>query len=1647
MKGHLLAKWVRPLVAVLCAVAFSALPSLADVTIWVYGSGSTAPNLFFSGTASNTTSGSKMTSHTYGGNTWYYTVLEGVSSTTIHFATNSSNANQTNDISSVSGTNYFYYSGSNGRYVNLTDIKDYKSFVFVDKSGGDYWWNDANAITKVYAWGGTGSMSFPGEAVETSAVGKMNKDGNDIYVWKSNTVEDPANVILDRCDPSNPGNSWNKTSDLTYHKGGLYVPKADKGDTDCYQSLQIGNVSYPTSVPVATTYSATLYIYSTTAPTMSGVTFAQEANDNSDDTKDALFNWYKGTYSNTTWSGTISFTANGSTKTLTLGSGSGQIADGSTHYFNASNTETDANYNPFANNSFTIYVKGQTDPLLHAWVDCVNGTSHNITANNDLVWNQDATNDEKLTQTQVINGYTWYKITLTGYPAIKATAYKTGIGSAQLNSGSAISSDWYFGFTGHDTNNYDAATPPAAPVTTVVMLGGNGNWSTGTQMNTSDHNVFTLSNITFAETKYFRFKETGVTNLDLAPTTDGKKVVRGTAMPLSDDTQYNGNAYKLPAGTYSFSVNYSQKTVTVTGTPANVYLLTNAGGSWAYNTDQALTKSGTTFTISNVTLHTNDLFVLSTDVGSDWASSTILSGGRDAQAVTSGYADDCLESESGCFKIPSGGIWSISYNASTRKMTATRTGAIVYPDRYIHGDFGEGWVHNLNMTSKGDGTYTYERTLTANQTIYFFASDSDSDDWSALDGHRYAEGVNQTIYENRVTTCVPVSNGTYVFTAGVAGNYIFTYDGNNNTMVVEREKTHHAVRIYIYDRNGQADHLLLYAYRNMVEAHTKIGPAWPGVSFNNQNTEVINGQTWYYMDLDIEDDQFAVIPNLTTNGTTTWKTTDLVVSAFYDAWYIAVDTSQSSPDSNPSNDATYYVKNTEPTSPVPPHWYIKADWGDGNNWQGTEELTSVSATEFSITKHLNANQTAFMFIADVQMAADVWTQANRYAAAAGDTDIEIGSTYDVTRDVNGNYKFKAPANKQYTFIFNSSTMKFRVEETVGKAVIIHLEKTANVTNPQIWAWDKERLPDGTQTSVDRPSISEMMTDPGRYAFTYEGNNLFHLADYKSPEDGREWYTWEVDNNICEFVLTRNNTTLSTSNYGNSSDVTDIQWRRSGEIFITWDDQLGLVNHTRDYDTNAATEAPTAARMLEGHYYVYFINTQDWPQAYIHAWYTDSQGLNHPMLPVGNAKYPGQRMSEIVGYADGHEVYLFDFGFISNWENEPDGILFSIGDATGGLQSSDFVFSNGGVYDYTGNVVLGRSLGYIITNGVIGGAPYTIEDDLIGVYFNPDESETYRTVDGQTHTSYGALYCKDLNMFKSTPYVERSVQQEGQIDYVREKTNLMNHMNGRYDQSNWVKLTLSSQYPDYSNDPDEQRDILSDLCGYILTAGSVRGELVDKINPHIRLTHSDAGVGEGIVTGASSNGYGAHPNVYTTANFVGNQSSSRHTYFFVTPKPNEYAEVTWAVADNVTENSVDFYVPESMYSDHYDNEANLKGSFTANLDMLASGTFTAGQAYKFKAIITLDENAINNSSSNTGGSGIKRRINHGNGANNAYPYVVHPLEVGGTVTGVSDVKSGREVTNVTYVNMAGMQSSKPFDGVNIVVTTYSDGSRQAVKVLR
>ncbi len=70
-----------------------------------------------------------------------------------------------------------------------------------------------------------------------------------------------------------------------------------------------------------------------------------------------------------------------------------------------------------------------------------------------------------------------------------------------------------------------------------------------------------------------------------------------------------------------------------------------------------------------------------------------------------------------------------------------------------------------------------------------------------------------------------------------------------------------------------------------------------------------------------------------------------------------------------------------------------------------------------------------------------------------------------------------------------------------------------------------------------------------------------------------------------------------------------------------------------------------------------------------------------------------------------------------------------------------------------------------------------------------------------------------------------------------------------------------------------------------------------------------------------------------------------------------------------------------------------------------------------------------------------------------PQTLNENEVGDVVlewdaaTAITDLTAGEKAVSVKYVSTTGMMSDTPFKGVNIMVVTYQDGSRKAVKIVK
>ncbi len=1771
----------RLVMLLLCLWAL-APQATADVTIWVYGTNANAvPHLEYWGeTATNVSSGAAMTPYEYKGTTWYYTVLEGVNSCSIIFDTDGNYAGKTDDITNVSGTKYYYYNG-NGRYVDLTDVKGYNSFVFVDKYAGDSWWNNDGAVTRVHAWGNNSGTTWPGTALESTPVGKMNLGGNNIYVWKGDYTG-LTGMKLNRCqDATSTNNPWNESSDNTYHKGGLYYPIA--GSANCYQNVQIGNVAYPTSVPVTDSYSvtgvaspaeggtvtpastsdlvtgntvtltatpangyqfsgwtvtgtntytendnqvtvtvessnvtatanfteipknytihvidyydeqpylyawdstgdlnggfpgaqmtttetsdagetwyvksfsttastinaivslgdntsqttnitgiapgdyyivynsqthsytasttmpegkvqyqpaqtATVYVYDTTAPTLNGEAMTTEDGHNCV--------WYKGTVSSTS-----TLTAN------IAGSGTlnATLQDGETYYYYWNGTSyvaTDIDYNPYADRSFTIYVATKNAPegfvpYMYAWYYI--GQSKKEPKGVFTTGQQVNNNLMILNQTTEINGYTYWYETFTGIDKLNVIIHNNaGVQTADILD---ITADRYIIFDYNMQNKeqpyYNEATPKPAPQNfTVHVIEKNG------------------------KTPYLYVWDKDLNKLNGAFPGN----IPSETETINDETWYKQTFQADDYINVIVSHNSQNQTADITNwTEPDLYITYD---SEAANQEDRVVRMEATPPTEQQQVHHNYVIYVN-NVRNPQTSPNVY------VYVNTGTQNVALNGEWNQDPVCGGNVSTVSETLADGNLYwKTTINSIYSPINIqfsINGEYQSGTVNgNIQQTAEV-GYYKY----------YSGVEDS---------GDRYEEVTDLRLYTGEMYVIGKVAGNPWAANAGLkmtAGeNGIFTL---NNVQIIDGAEFAFAAKL----GSEENDWTTLNTYR--LTSSASQGTSWlvTNAMTDKEHPEVLN-----LLIYDGEDKNFMMDETAYYDISLNLPAKTVTITRAQDALYM------------------YYGDSNSP------YWKPNAGVPMISTDGVTYTLTGVelnAGDTFQFTKQLSNSDSDWSSIAAYRLGADAlgdyWEVTAEEIGIVLENALLLGSTKNFQMDPGtaGNYRVVVNPTAKTVALYPMA-------DVASGKVIIHLEKTSNVTNPKLWAYDKERDKNNEYyIHVDRPSRHEIATN----------RRILYLSVAPESDDptivtigGREWWTWEVSNAIADFWFTRNGFDYSsTENYPETDpNMTDINWRRSGEIFLTWPTTgTTMEDYTRDYYTAAAQEAAECAVMIEGHNYAYFTNTPGWAHVFCHAWYTDDQGVNHDILTPpapyeGDPCYPGA-LCEMVGYdKDGYEVWRIDLtaAGVTNYPNG--GILFNNGiddnheyehsdmnhDYYAGTstteakeQTGDFVYSNGACYDYCGVIVLGRSLSNIIRNGVVNGPVYTIEDDIVGVWFDPN-AETVIEVDGVTHIMYGALYCKDLNNFVTTPYVEKSIQKDGEIDYVLQRTNLMAGKN-RYDQSNWVKLTLSTQYPGVLENgvlmsKDDQLAILRSYEGFVLPAESVRGQLVNNVNPEMRLAL------QALPESNTANDYYMDPNVFITSNFIGTQDCEepadefghvhRNTYFFVTPKPQEYAKITWAVYgdDNA------FYVPKHgsyAYVDgHYEfmNEGDLDGYFPVQWDLQSNPGLQVNQAYSFHAIIRLADGE--EAAATDGGSTLRagQQMVEYKPYSGTVKYVVSPIDVSASsiITAVNEVNATKTVRQVRYYNLAGIESSVPFDGVNVVVTTYTDGSKTTAKMLK
>ena len=330
----------------------------------------------------------------------------------------------------------------------------------------------------------------------------------------------------------------------------------------------------------------------------------------------------------------------------------------------------------------------------------------------------------------------------------------------------------------------------------------------------------------------------------------------------------------------------------------------------------------------------------------------------------------------------------------------------------------------------------------------------------------------------------------------------------------------------------------------------------------------------------------------------------------------------------------------------------------------------------------------------------------------------------------------------------------------------------------------------------------------------------------------------------------------------------------------------------------------------------------------------------------------------------------------------------------------------------------------------------ISDDLLVCYVNQNaglvfardvRSNNNKSGDNQT-TYWDKVTDTPSNYYNFTP-------EEGNVAGAAQK--LLEPKD--YDQSNWVIIKVPSSLAG------------NFAAGMTIPGGKLKGNIeTDKTRPTFNMLAVEEQSGSTTV----------NLNTYSVAHLMADPSThlltsglNGNSYFFMTPKPAEVANVTWAILKKV-DNAVYAYIP-AKNADRGDNALDFHGRVLLSAEMYAGNVddwteeeiqSLEGQAICFKAAITAE--------SGTASSNAPRRAESDPSINENDPtstqHVIYPLDLKTNgnviVTSVEGVKSTATVKSVRFYNLQGVESDTPFDGINIVVEQLNDGTTRSSKML-
>lgn len=349
---------------------------------------------------------------------------------------------------------------------------------------------------------------------------------------------------------------------------------------------------------------------------------------------------------------------------------------------------------------------------------------------------------------------------------------------------------------------------------------------------------------------------------------------------------------------------------------------------------------------------------------------------------------------------------------------------------------------------------------------------------------------------------------------------------------------------------------------------------------------------------------------------------------------------------------------------------------------------------------------------------------------------------------------------------------------------------------------------------------------------------------------------------------------------------------------------------------------------------------------------------------------------------------------------------------------------------------------------------TVSDKLVGVW-----------------AAKNILWAKDQGYLSIDATQIREGEQQDYVKMAKLKSTTRAFQTDEWDQSNWVMLDFTGTGED-----------ASEYVGYEFANNSVIGYYVDDLNYRIQLAQAPtrAGKMDGYI------GYNQDPvdmadayrlNHYVSINFYEpnlnwGPYSGAHVgegadpivgdtcFFFMNPKVGEIAQVfaVWHDAGYFT-----IFEPQGVSVNGYDLTGAFNVDWTYNRRADSGGDevmfgpasgLERGAVYLFHVAVMRDNYNYGHRKATTGtrlkavGPAIKET-----GFSNSMR--VYPLDLMSNAepnpTSIEEVAAttaaARTVESVRYYSVMGVESDRPMEGINIVVTRYNDGSVTTAKVLR